>query len=567
MTILRPMSANISQSSFKIGRRQSRLLLTLIMLSTIIALRMLSTLDSIDGPKFGENSNMNIHRLSAPLPMYRQKRQEADSQPVGQRKDCWRKCPAHRVNKLVYLHNKPDGLSDRLYILTNLLNLAGYICATVDVDKPSKMLATWHNQNQQAFTLITPTQYESGGKPTHSNFQWSDFFNFTLYNEDQKASITAASSNSQTSSIKLLREIPGPSSYAEENYKKSDAYGLKLVTDNPRDVFRHWKQIEKYSWQRTMIPPPVDHSSLNDLQPGQHGQIDRGGGFVWIINVNWYSLERVFYFLLRKNSALTESHNKSSNHGGRRMLEESSIGTIPPKSSLENMLPYPVSKLPSESACSYLREDIVPLRLRLFVDRIWEHAINNSSSPSSRRLVFQHLGTSSVIVQPIVGMLHIRRTDGQSECDTSLQRMESYITCSFQKSSLLYNNGHRHSRIEGGGVVVEVTMLFASDEKDQDYRDAVRTILLKHNSRIIGPQSKEIALVVANVVDIDKFVVQQVQNGIQRGDLPSYFDNNNYLIYRIEQILSSDYVSFNLKQRRTTHCHGCDPIQIQSVIS
>ena len=287
MTVSRRIPAYLSQSSLKIGRRQPRCLALLLFVSAAFALRMFSVLDHYDDPKFEGNANMNIHRLSLPSPMYLQKRQEPNSQP-GKIQECRRRCSLNRINKIVYLHNKRDGLSDRMYILTNLLNLAGYVCATVDVDKPSNMLATWHNQNQETFTSTTATQYESGGKRTDPEFRWSDFFNFTLQNEDEQSLITMMTrSSSQSSSIKLLQEIPVQPSSAMEYYEQSGAFDLKLVTDNPRDVFRHWKQIEKYSWQESVIPAPIGNVLSNDSPLSQSIQRGQRGGFVWIIGVNW----------------------------------------------------------------------------------------------------------------------------------------------------------------------------------------------------------------------------------------------------------------------------------------
>ena len=67
---------------------------------------------------------------------------------------------------------------------------------------------------------------------------------------------------------------------------------------------------------------------------------------------------------------------------------------------------------------------------------------------------------------------------------------------------------------------------------------------------------------VSKVIDLDTLVEREVHDAAQSGYLPFYVENNNYFNYRVEQIMSSDYVSFNLKQRRTAHCNYCDPILI-----
>jgi hypothetical protein len=62
---------------------------------------------------------------------------------------CWRHCPV-RKNKIVYsaAHPLGAGLGDRFYIFQQLINMAGYLCATVHVHKPQVLLSRMHNGNQ-----------------------------------------------------------------------------------------------------------------------------------------------------------------------------------------------------------------------------------------------------------------------------------------------------------------------------------------------------------------------------------------------------------------------------------
>ena len=547
-------------------------------MSTIVALRTAwSSVHVVDQPKFDVRLEMQdpkhsdassvVNRLRPLMPAYLQKVRTED---LRSGTGCWRECPplSQRINKIVYLHHKPDGLNDRLHILKTLLNIAGYLCATVEVRKPSKMLATFHNHNKQTFSFPGDTQYESGGEITNSHFRWSDFFNFTLHNEGQKDFPDTVNAT-WISTVNALQEIPIQLSQVMEYFQSSpDGHRryFKLVTDDPRDAFRHWKQIEKYSWQLPTTTQPMGqrrNDSLpsqlnsNDLEGGKNRESEEGkhlDGFLWIINANWYTMERVFYVLLQKNTTSDNSH-KNENHGRRRLQSQSRVRSIPPKSSIAKMLPYPTNKGPSQSACNYLLEDTVPSRLRYFVDHVWQQ-ITGDASPTSSRLAYSSATNSTVIVLPIVGMFHIRRTDSQSECDTSLARIESYVTCSFRKFSMLYNNSQK------GDLTVETTMLLASDEKDQTYRDSVRNILLRQNWRIVEPSSTTVSLMVSKVIDLDTLVEREVHDAAQSGYLPFYVENNNYFNYRVEQIMSSDYVSFNLKQRRTAHCNYCDPILI-----
>jgi hypothetical protein len=73
----------------------------------------------------------------------------ANSKTRGKKELCWRHCPV-RKNKIVYNPAGLEaGLNDRFYIFKQLINIAGYLCATVHVHKPYVMLSPTHNDNQR----------------------------------------------------------------------------------------------------------------------------------------------------------------------------------------------------------------------------------------------------------------------------------------------------------------------------------------------------------------------------------------------------------------------------------
>lgn len=56
---------------------------------------------------------------------------------------CWRHCPDHVKNKNIILldHYGSEGLNDRGWIFNQVVQLAGYLCATVRVPPPRTMVS------------------------------------------------------------------------------------------------------------------------------------------------------------------------------------------------------------------------------------------------------------------------------------------------------------------------------------------------------------------------------------------------------------------------------------------
>jgi hypothetical protein len=54
----------------------------------------------------------------------------------------------HRKNKIIWSFNYTAGINDRLYILSELADLAGYYCATPVVSVPAHLLSLAHNKNE-----------------------------------------------------------------------------------------------------------------------------------------------------------------------------------------------------------------------------------------------------------------------------------------------------------------------------------------------------------------------------------------------------------------------------------
>lgn len=81
--------------------------------------------------------------------------------PVIQRTDtplpfdaCWRNC-SHRRNKLILGEIFPAGLNDRHSVIGALVNLGGYLCATVYIPPPYSLLSAHHNHGIRLDVNVT----------------------------------------------------------------------------------------------------------------------------------------------------------------------------------------------------------------------------------------------------------------------------------------------------------------------------------------------------------------------------------------------------------------------------
>jgi hypothetical protein len=466
--------------------------------------------------KDGSSSTGASHDIDVDLPRH-------DGNRPGEKRDdspCWRSCPKVRTNKIVYLHFKPDGLSDRQCIFTRLINLAGYLCATLVVPKPFEMLSTWHNynnhsQNNEHENNPDRDHQWDNGFPISPHLHWINFFNFSFQQDH---------SNS-------MEELPVPMrGQALQHYMMHSDYRnyTKFVTEKPRDMIGHWREAELYSWQQQEASPGTSYD-----------------GFVWIIDIDWFIMDIIFE---RKIRSPTEKYSSTSARKGITNTPDS----VPSKAG-GRMLPYPATAAPPDMACSYLQPSSIPNVMQRLIDRIWVDILASGSQTSTT--------TTRSGTTPIVGMLHIRRTDGRSECDTSLERMKSYISCSFRTSPFLLDTTNSHQSPDNAGL--SVIVLFATDERDGEYRQSIVSILQEQSKLVLATKVS----VPVHVLDLDALVTRHVQEAIDvTGDLAPWFAKNNYYVYRIEQILRTNYVSFFLQQRRSVLCNDCDPIQITPMV-
>ena len=127
------------------------------------------------------------------------------------------------------------------------------------------------------------------------------------------------------------------------------------------------------------------------------------------------------------------------------------------------------------------------------------------------------------------GMFHIRRGDAKDECDTSLIKMSSYLSCS----------------LENLEVYGKVLVLFTSDERNVCYRNAIQNMVESLGFRFI---------------DLDSYVMATVSQYARTLATPERFENNMFVFSVEREMEWHRDMSFRMSQRRSVECNLCDKL-------
>ena len=131
-----------------------------------------------------------------------------------------------------------------------------------------------------------------------------------------------------------------------------------------------------------------------------------------------------------------------------------------------------------------------------------------------------------------IGTLHIRRNDAKTECNTSLDHVHDYLTCSFQNATAKLGN---------------TAVLFFSDEEDHCYRTAIQHLIEE------GLGHK--------FVDLDDLIWTVVKNHVAENPGDTRLLNNMYIFHVLENFVKHGArIEFVLEQRRTFSCPACTHI-------
>jgi hypothetical protein len=125
--------------------------------------------------------------------------------------NCWRKCPQGRKN-IIYYDGDVGGLGDRKFVIHELAELAGYLCAHLIVPNPARLLTALHNN----------------GARLHPDLQWEDMYNITFVEDNIPV---------------IMRNV--------DTINENDYEGYLRVVSRAGTWKEDFKRIQEYSWEQS----------------------------------------------------------------------------------------------------------------------------------------------------------------------------------------------------------------------------------------------------------------------------------------------------------------------------
>jgi hypothetical protein len=454
-------------------------------------------------------------------------------------RNCRRPCDPSLHNRIVYTCLHPAGLLDRQELLDNLLELASFLCATLEFPTPTQSFHPMHNHQQLVDTSL----------------DWSDFFQFSLVDvvNEHEGSLSPPQppkglpvdtehhdSNNRLLLVQSVTVTMDPSFYMPWNTKpqscrrpraapdrRRESYGLHILSKSQDEVLTDFHTIRRYSFEK-------QHSNLP---------------FLWEIPTNFYS----FHHELRRYLRSQPPHQNNGFHA---------LGA---------------SCLPWSRSGRYARRSIPP-HIQSTINDIWNTIVRSTRRPSEASSHGNHDATvttftsppppqppttSTTTISPLIGFLHIRRGDTIEECDTSVSKLRLYLSCSFSKMSFANStdttsNLSTNNQKEQNEVVV--TLLVGTNEQDSSYMQDLQ-VMVRDLVLFTVDHGRKINIKL-QAVDVDSLIRDHLQLEVNVGRLPSAYLNNLHVFQILEHIMNH-LVDFKLVQRRFRYCNDCDAITIQ----
>jgi hypothetical protein len=385
--------------------------------------------------------------------------------------------PTQATSVIWYNYGDQAGLDDRRQILFTLANLAASLCARVAISPPHQLL----DADRHA-TTVSPA------------LEWNDLLQIQplLLEDDDHPHYhyRHCESHNPRLSSPILWELRQP---AVELVSQVYANHKRLATRSPQDFWRDFRELQKHVW----------NSNSDD---------EEGLLFVWEIKASWHLVKQQPMMIGRLPGNATSTLNFDNNN-------------------YDDQKPVPSvfvdSRLEPTEGCLSIDPWVIPEQMKEIVGAIWNDILGHTPRK----------GTTTKR-QSLVGFLHIRRGDSQERCDTSLEKIRSYLTCSLK--TLPKNAG--------------VVLLLASDETNSEYRQGIAQIL----DEIMVVHEASIKL-----LDLDSLVLEYIRRSESKsstttaGGKRNAVLESNYYVYAIESVLKREYVDFVLEQRQTQFCQDC----------
>ena len=532
---------------------------------------------------------------------------------------CYRYCTKEQLkyNKILYAQLYPiiyqAGLNDRIIILDALSNLASYLCAgSVEIPRPYFHLHPMHNTHN---------------KPVDISLKWNDYMQFTntidFIDPINKNENDAQPQQSQSASLSLsssivrdmdnpinYHKLPDPTTmYREEEEEEQDNKIHRVITETCEQVVTDFQQVELLSFN-------YHHQKREERQQQEdfeEGEVSSSSSptspspeyFIWEIQENyWFFLPN-----LRKHLRNETIQRRSQ----RRKQRQGQRGPVEKKYSNETLLPpwLPLidsrqEQMMNDGECRYVVQTR-PYTMEYVIDRIWnEDIIGIDSSKTSRTTKSSttrydngndNVGTTGTTTTIIIIYLHIRRTDTINVCNTTLQRMESYLDCSLSPLLLLTQTQK-----------ISISILFGSDEMDMQYRariheiirrisdDTIRFISIDDLVRqrvddyIVEAEEEQFRATTTSLSSQKKKAktagsrfgsllrwkknkktmndsspsshrIRNTSSPISQPPSLTFAHKNNYYLFEIQNAIM-ERADFRLEQHRGDSCNDCDPIYL-----
>ena len=149
-----------------------------------------------------------------------------------------------------------------------------------------------------------------------------------------------------------------------------------------------------------------------------------------------------------------------------------------------------------------------------------------------------------------IGFLHILRTDSNNKCNTTLNRMRSYLQCSVID------------------VSSNVTLLLLTDKTDPNYITGIQNIVeneLGSSHKLIHLDawiSRQLEMMAGNTSQVQATIQKDDETGKWNANPIPLSYLNNYHLYLFGMFFANR-AAFKLEQRRNILCNECDPIKIK----
>jgi len=395
---------------------------------------------------------------------------------IDKRIPCYRQCsgdPNEVRNVIVWVnpwHKNHAGLYDRRYIIDQLLELAGYLCATLYVDPPNFLLGS----------------HDSGHGKLDPSLTWDDFYEWSWHTPESMHLPPPLQiwSGNQKELMKSTSANGTPLKWAQ--------YGGGAWVGGPKFVQNFQEQIAISK----RISEPYDNqttTTVEDTPPNR---------FLWLMSENWYKVKG----FIERYCEVTYHETKHTN------------------TSLH---------LPLTEETSYVVQKYSPT-VQPIVDRLWNATLHETLHTTAMN-VNKNNDENSMII----GAWHIRRGDAKGKCNTELERMATFINCTFAGTEKYWKR---------------MAVLVLSDEKEISYFLGLQELFARHAPHV-------------QMVHVDDLITSHMQqwaappppNTANASEpIPKRYLNNYHTFLLENELFKEKANAFFLEHRRfKSDCPDC----------